>query len=81
MEEAAQVQQAEERMGALEAGLSAQVQRADESMNCVVELQQAVGQAKARMVSAIRSYTEANGSSDSVEASDGSVEASDGEDT
>ena len=52
-------------------GLAAQVQRADESMNCVVELQQAVGQAKARMVSAIRSYAEAYGRSDSEEASDG----------
>ena len=37
----------------------------------VVELQQAVGQAKARMVSAIRSYAEAYGRSDSEEASDG----------
>ena len=37
----------------------------------VVELQQAVGQAKARMVFATRSYAEANGRSDSEEASDG----------
>ena len=40
---AAQVQQAEERMGALEAGLAAQVQSAEESMATVAQVEARMG--------------------------------------
>ena len=64
---AAQVRQAEERMGALEVGLAAQIEDSVAKLNADAERLW-------RTVSAIRfqhSYAEANGRSDSAEASDG----------